>query len=212
MPEYPEVVMAATPDDTNVWHTVMFNVVQQNVLNPDCLSKSCDDIVITQHPISKIYDDDTELTDLTVTVTGGSNLVYTWYKWTGANDVKVGEGESYSPNVSTMGTSYYYVKLSNEECESVSRFAVITINSVPNSVETISNKNEIKVYPNPTTGIVYITMDNGQWTMNNAVIRVYNMQGVLLKTTLGTEVDLSGYPTGVYILQINGESVRVIKN
>jgi len=55
-------------------------------------------------------------------------------------------------------------------------------------------------------------MDNGQWTMDNAVIRVYNMQGFLLKTTFGTEVDLSGYPTGVYMLQINEDTIKVIKN
>jgi len=203
MPEYPVVVMAATPDNTNVWHSVAFVTVNNSAINPDCKSKDCDKIVITQQPESKIYGEGSVLTELTVTATG-SGLSYDWYKWTGANDVKVGEGISYTPNISTEGVTYYYVKLSNNDCESLSSFAVITVNAPMTSVESRMSESGIIVYPNPTTGMVYLNIEA-------TVIKVYSMQGVLLETIFGSEIDLSKYPAGLYFLQIGDEWKRVIK-
>jgi len=53
-----------------------------------------------------------------------------------------------------------------------------------------------KIYPNPTTGKVYIEAEGE--------IKVYDAQGVLLLETFGNQVDLSAYPQGVYLLQVNG--------
>ena len=62
---------------------------------------------------------------------------------------------------------------------------------------------QVKIYPNPTTGIINI----GQ----QANIKVYSLQGALLQETFGTQVNLSSYPQGIYQLQVNDETVKVVK-
>jgi len=62
---------------------------------------------------------------------------------------------------------------------------------------------ELRVYPNPTTGKVYIETESK--------IKVYNQQGQLLQETFGNQVDLSTYPQGVYLLQVNGRLRKVVK-
>ena len=61
----------------------------------------------------------------------------------------------------------------------------------------------IKVYPNPTTDKVYIEKESA--------IKVYNLQGALLQETFGKQVDLSAYPQGVYLLQVEGKVIKVVK-
>ncbi len=66
-----------------------------------------------------------------------------------------------------------------------------------------SQANSLAVYPNPTTGIVNISQ--------NAEIKVYSPQGILLQELFGNQVDLSAYPAGTYLLQIDEQSVKVLK-
>jgi len=70
------------------------------------------------------------------------------------------------------------------------------------SVEAVSLYESIRVYPNPTTGIVFISQE--------ADVKVYNPHGALLLQTFGAQIDISGYPKGVYLLQVNGKMVKVI--
>jgi len=63
---------------------------------------------------------------------------------------------------------------------------------------------QLTIFPNPTTGKVYIETESA--------IKVYDAQGVLLQETFGNQVDLSAYPQGVYLLQVNdGRWSRVVK-
>lgn len=66
------------------------------------------------------------------------------------------------------------------------------------------SESETTLYPNPTTGIVYLN--------KQGEITVYNMQGVKMKTIFGSQIDLSIYPSGIYILKFNNEWKKVIKN
>ncbi|MDR0873479.1 MAG: T9SS type A sorting domain-containing protein [Prevotellaceae bacterium] len=62
---------------------------------------------------------------------------------------------------------------------------------------------ETKIYPNPTTSIVYFT--------NESNAKLYNVQGILLKETYGSQIDLSAYGKGIYLIQINGQWHKVVK-
>ena len=62
---------------------------------------------------------------------------------------------------------------------------------------------KISVYPNPTTGVVYLN------AVNN--VKVYNQQGVLLQEKISDSVNLSGYESGAYLLQIGNEWAKVVK-
>ena len=198
MPDHPAVVMTALPNDNNVWHSVSFQTISADVTNPDCEEDKCD-IIITRHPKSNEYLMGDVAKTLTVTATG-AELSYRWFD---SNNTQVGENATFTPNVSASGVSSYYVKVSNDLCEKTSDAAVITVTTIT-SVSSEASDSEIIVYPNPTSGIIYLNTP--------ADIRVYNMQGILLKTTFGSQADLSEYPAGIYLLQINNcEWRKVLK-
>jgi hypothetical protein len=69
--------------------------------------------------------------------------------------------------------------------------------------ETINNT-RISIYPNPTKGLVNV---NIQLSVSDiARIKLYDIQGKLLMDNNNpgtmTEVDLSGLPSGIYLMQI----------
>ncbi len=67
------------------------------------------------------------------------------------------------------------------------------------SVENLSEKN-FEIYPNPTTGKVYIEDAEG------AEVTIYNMVGEIVyrqsKTPVKATLDLSSYPNGSYLIQL----------
>lgn len=72
--------------------------------------------------------------------------------------------------------------------------------------EDVVNQLEIKIYPNPTKGIinVKIPMDDEKTIM----LQLLNINGSLLQENFVTDeltiIDLSGKPSGLYILRIRG--------
>jgi hypothetical protein len=65
-----------------------------------------------------------------------------------------------------------------------------------------------QVYPNPTNGIVYIKTESE--TLPE--VRLYSIKGKLLHQIRATEIDLSGYPSGVYFLSVDREIVKIVRN
>ena len=63
----------------------------------------------------------------------------------------------------------------------------------------------LRVYPNPTNGMLYIN------TENDVRLKLYNLQGSLLLETTGKQIDMSAYSQGIYILQVNGKTIKVVK-
>jgi len=59
------------------------------------------------------------------------------------------------------------------------------------------------VYPNPTQNKI-------SWTKEQAWI-LFNNHGQELSRGKGTEADLMSYPKGIYLLLVNGQSVKIIK-
>ena len=70
-------------------------------------------------------------------------------------------------------------------------------------ISEIASNSAVVVYPNPTTGIISVEQP--------AAIKIYSLQGVLLQATFGTQADLSPYPNGIYILQVNGTRTKIVK-
>jgi Secretion system C-terminal sorting domain len=67
----------------------------------------------------------------------------------------------------------------------------------------------IKIYPNPTTGIFTISIKE------DASVKMYDMFGKLIytsKTNIGeSKIDISNYPSGIYLLQVETENGSVTK-
>jgi hypothetical protein len=73
------------------------------------------------------------------------------------------------------------------------------------------------IYPNPTTGILYITSvgANNSASLMNVPIELFDVMGrrLFLTPSFGQrgEVNISHLPSGVYFLRINGEMAKIIK-
>ena len=65
--------------------------------------------------------------------------------------------------------------------------------------------NSILIYPNPTRDVLMIEGVDSQ------TLRVYDLQGRLIKTENSTQVDVSNLAEGTYLLQIGTQVVRFIK-
>lgn len=76
--------------------------------------------------------------------------------------------------------------------------------SEPTSVEG-ATASGIILYPNPTQDRLVVQGAEGQ------TLRVYDLQGRLLKQTEGTEVQVEDLANGTYLLQIGTQVVRFIK-
>jgi len=66
---------------------------------------------------------------------------------------------------------------------------------------------KMTAYPNPTHDYVYIK--NGKGALSE--ITVYDLQGILLIRTQGDKVDLSGLAVGMYIIDVDGTKVKILK-
>lgn len=77
---------------------------------------------------------------------------------------------------------------------------------------------QMKVYPNPTQGKIYIEIQEAEETVANT-IRIYNSQGQIIHEKEGVgdrmEVDVSSFPAGYYLVELsaNGEhsSWKIVK-
>jgi hypothetical protein len=75
-------------------------------------------------------------------------------------------------------------------------------------IDSTTLGNQILVYPNPTTGKVYIKVENGLIPE----IKLYSTDGKLLQQVRSVEIDMTDYPTGVYYLQIEEKMMKIIKS
>ncbi len=78
------------------------------------------------------------------------------------------------------------------------------------------NDSEVSVFPNPSTGIVYLGNSNSSFK----TVQVYNSMGQLISTqtlsvVASASIDLSSFSKGVYLLNFQGEkggkSCKVVK-
>ena len=69
---------------------------------------------------------------------------------------------------------------------------------------------EVRIYPNPTKGLLKI--DFPDLSKTGAILSVHNLQGGMLiqkqAQEIGNELDLSAYPSGLYILVIQAGEER----
>jgi len=87
---------------------------------------------------------------------------------------------------------------------------IVNINCTSTGNNKISESDKIKVYPNPTSGLIEVLVNES--FENNYKIEVYNNLGVVIQTTVKqkgvvtAQIDLSGYPAGIYWIRIYFEN------
>lgn len=104
--------------------------------------------------------------------------------------------------VSPLTATTYYVTVSNPPCTATAEASItITITGVEDYEQS-----DLKLYPNPTNGIVNVEFEMWNEKWDDAEIQIFDMYGKLLRSVLVsdsvTQVDMSMFAEGVYTLRI----------
>ena len=145
---------------------------------------------------------------------GTTNLIGYW-KFNEVGDQTIYDASSTANNGYLGNSQFQYSSLNptrtTTTCFSGDRLAAM--NETGNIIDSSSytNENQVKVYPNPSTGILYIQVDQATQASNIA-IAIYNSVGELVYNTAATaenrtsyKVDLSNKPSGLYIVEVTAD-------
>ncbi|MCL6103532.1 MAG: T9SS type A sorting domain-containing protein [Bacteroidetes bacterium] len=120
------------------------------------------------------------------------------------NNIQNAVNNQYTP--SQAGN--YYVIVTLNGCASPPSN---TIAYIPTGIEEVIENKGISIYPNPTTGLVKILINDKM--DSNYSVNVYNINGSLLKElkkdrlVSDFDLDLSQYPAGIYIISIKSTGI-----
>jgi hypothetical protein len=114
---------------------------------------------------------------------------------------------SFTVNGLDTGKQYYYTLTSYNDKSQALSTSIGDFATLITGIDVLKASN-MNIYPNPTKGIVHIKTQNN----DIADIILYNLSGKQLLKTRGNEVDLSGYVNGVYLLQVNGKTEKIVKS
>ena len=104
------------------------------------------------------------------------------------------------------GIVTYSVVAKNQDNYSAPAFVVV--NSTVNISDNIINveNNKVSLYPNPTSGMIYVELDN----TFDAVIYNYQGQVVMREYDNNGQIDLSNLSAGMYFVEIREGNNRMI--
>lgn len=107
-----------------------------------------------------------------------------------------------------VGNQFLRIRVSSKGESNRYTIYVVRDENVDVGEETSTKKEQLlplNVYPNPTTGLVYVENEKAR------EIRVYNLSGDLMLQTHQSTIDISGYPSGIYIVRVENRVARIIK-
>lgn len=85
----------------------------------------------------------------------------------------------------------------------------LPVDSIPAGIEEIE-LSSFELYPNPTTGIVQIVMNENMTNLSKLLDITGKVLFELVLTDTNTSLDLSDYPAGIYFLQVGTETKRLV--
>lgn len=141
--------------------------------------------------------------DATITASAGSS--YQWINCTTGSAIAGATSQTFT---AAANGDYAVVVTNGSGCSDTSSCVTIDYIGVNELIDA-----SIQVYPNPTSGEVFVTMSSVE-----ATVYVVDAQGKILQTTTvknGEKVALTTYETGIYFLRIvtdNGSTLaRIVK-
>lgn len=151
----------------------------------------------------------------------GAVIRSTWSKISGSGEVIFSDIYKLSSTISFSDTGRYVIRLSGNDGK-LSSYDDVEYYLKDKDIVTAINKltsKDLSLYPNPTTGIIYIDIDD--IFNSDFVVSIYNGGGKLLQTikmdaaaTL-IELDLERFSPGVYFIHLqnsaNYYAIKVIK-
>jgi hypothetical protein len=160
-------------------------------------------------PMALSVDTATGSNNITMILASGGTAPYT-YLWSNGDT---------SSNSSNLAAGTYSITVTDAHgCDTTMQNIVIkqtNTDTIPPPVDSIKDSSvNIIVYPNPTSGIVYMQSQMQQ----TAYIQVVSEQGKIMEegnytiNTSATSIDIAQFSAGIYFLKIVGDkSTRVVK-
>ena len=85
----------------------------------------------------------------------------------------------------------------------------------PTSMMETNLSNAFDIYPNPTTGTVYLIKDNNTMQLGNFNLKITGIDGKIMMKKTGlsysTELDISDYPNGIYLFIVTDNKGGVFR-
>lgn len=85
-------------------------------------------------------------------------------------------------------------------------FCIDNFGDMPNSIKKVSKTNDVKLYPNPSKGLVHI-----ESTEPIIEIEIFDINGQLLLNSKESTINIEGLNTGIYILTAKNEFGTITK-
>lgn len=123
-----------------------------------------------------------------------------------------------SYNIDTTGKLYFSgdnllikeTSSSNDVTIPISIIQKITLTTYVLGTDEIgSNTNSLKIYPNPSDKWIKIS-----GLKNKSLVKIYSMTGKLVHSgdyTSETEINISNLSSGLYLVQVNGSTLKLLK-
>jgi len=177
------------------------------------------DMWIPDLKIEYINDDNRNRTDKIVE--SWDVMTYTWkmsYKFdytydnnisaTSLNQTKYVNNflEVITTNNIPINAKRYYWDSKKQQWEEYNMFEKRYYSPISLTSLTEPAENNIKIYPNPVIDVLQI--NNIQGELN---VKLYNLQGILLRQTNQNTLDFSDYKAGIYLLDVNGQIKKIVK-
>ena len=119
-----------------------------------------------------------------------------------------------SSQTTNPGTQMFYETYnSHSGCDS--SVVLLLDVRVDASIENHNNNHSLKIYPNPTTQIVTIEIDDDALLQKHEYVMVFDMFGKLLQnmplTDNHMQINLGAYSSGTYIVKVGNRVGKVVK-
>jgi ELWxxDGT repeat protein len=142
------------------------------------------------------------LTQSGTTLTANTSDSYQWF----LDGIAISGETNQTLEITTIGD--YTVEIVDGACTKMSE--VLSVSSIGVGVNDIDLKNEIRLFPNPTNGKLSI-----QTEIEIESIQLVDVSGRVLLSQKDSQIDLSGYSRGIYLVKVNtvnhSISFKVIK-
>jgi hypothetical protein len=104
-----------------------------------------------------------------------------------------------------FGQNVFDIKVVAEDMEFSKNYTVNVFRQSISTAIASTKQSSIVLYPNPTTGLVYIRSE-----LSIGEVKVYSLIGRLLLKTNRQPVDLSRFGSGIYLIEVNGVTNKII--
>lgn len=148
------------------------------------------------------------VTDYTVTVANSISSITINATANDGNATLSGNTGTQNLNI---GENEFNILVTAEDQTTTETYKIIVTRGGTVGIDDINSDNGIQIYPNPATDKIII--DNAGVEIGE--VSIFNINGKKLSTLnsqLSTlEINLADYANGIYLIQINGKTTRIIK-